>query len=606
MKRKLINWDVFTKIQEDSLTSAEFELAEAAPVLAKALNISEMNLHCFGHDNVVYETQDGEYVHANYAVDKTSISFENIEQLVLNEESEVIHGKKLISDLVEAILEDKNELAEQIFSDYISLPIYKRNVMEMKKWRTAPVRDSEGKPTGKYKKVKWETHPKHSEPTSDTMKRMVGKKKSQKKLSSSTKKLLSARRARIRRTISDWVNLSNDVTRFVDYKTYGPTLNEAEVYHDEKGNVVAVRFPNSDLRNEAKLLSFDWKTCKTDVEVLRSSAKMLSENMEFCRAINDLKVHNNISDNNALQETLEMIVSKWPTVLYLTQNELSETVKVALETTNAKNFDDQTCDFMAEGILRTAHNCFVDRVSKVLSLAGVSVDETVEDKYDAFKKAVDVYYPTLDESNTLEMQVYVDLYEALRQVWQIANEDNMLEVKSEVSSYLNELADVIEQKAKPTLQLAQEAAEWLQAFAETNLESQEWNPSNDVHITLSGDHPAMSDKAKKGYSPASDGSGDWGDPAPASDGKNYKGGEADKMRNNSWGNIGGGDTYPSLNNPYVPKSGTPTINGEKDIDSDSNQLAHVGGNDTWPSLQNPYVPKSVTPKASNDNLVVDK
>ena len=40
----------------------------------------------------------------------------------------------------------------------------------------------------------------------------------------------------------------------------------------------------------------------------------------------------------------------------------------------------------------------------------------------------------------------------------------------------------------------------------------------------------------------------------------------------------------------------PKIVGEKDVDSDSDQLAHWGDNDTWPNLQNPYSKASVTPK----------
>jgi hypothetical protein len=63
----------------------------------------------------------------------------------------------------------------------------------------------------------------------------------------------------------------------------------------------------------------------------------------------------------------------------------------------------------------------------------------------------------------------------------------------------------------------------------------------------------------------------------------------------------------------VPKTfGDYKIKGEKNIDSDSGLLGHEGGSDTWPSLQNPYVPSAETPKSYQMNhgkeadLVVNK
>jgi hypothetical protein len=96
-----------------------------------------------------------------------------------------------------------------------------------------------------------------------------------------------------------------------------------------------------------------------------------------------------------------------------------------------------------------------------------------------------------------------------------------------------------------------------------------------------------------------------------SDGKSYKGGEADIMRNKAWGNKGGKGVYPDLNNPYTPKPfGDYTMKGEPGTDKNSDGgLAQDQGSDTWPNLSNPYLPKGETPqsyKAKSDNLVVDK
>ena len=136
--------------------------------------------------------------------------------------------------------------------------------------------------------------------------------------------------------------------------------------------------PTLQKRNEAKVLSFDWKTLDTKVKVLRNAMKKLAENQNFIKAMVDLKRYNNISDNESLHETLEAIVTAWPDVLYVTEEELASQIATALETANVSNYDDNTCQFMAEAILRTAHHAYTDRVRKIASLARVQNDITSE------------------------------------------------------------------------------------------------------------------------------------------------------------------------------------------------------------------------------------
>ena len=66
------------------------------------------------------------------------------------------------------------------------------------------------------------------------------------------------------------------------------------------------------------------------------------------------------------------------------------------------------------------------------------------------------------------------------------------------------------------------------------------------------------------------------------------------MRHDSWGQEGGGDVFPKLKNPYVPKPyGDWTMKGEKGVDKNATGQHHATWqtSDTWPDLQNPYVPK---------------
>jgi hypothetical protein len=185
------------------------------------------------------------------------------------------------------------------------------------------------------------------------------------------------------------------------------------------------------------------------------------------------------------------------------------------------------------------------------------------------------------------MQVFVDLYEALRNVYEIATEEQDNEVAVETATHLDGLLSIIRQESEPSLDVASEAADWLYDVVETNLEGMDWNVEEPV-VSATGDHPAVRQNAKKSYSPASDFSGYDKEVQMTSDGK-VSDEAAAELANDGPSNEGGEDVYPNLNNPYILKSGDCKIVGEKDVDSDSDQLAHVGGQDAWPNLQNPYV-----------------
>jgi len=630
MKRKLISYDVFESIQNNSLSNAEHELLEVEPILSKTLETEGLSLVCYGPESVVYESTNGGYIHANYRITESYIEFDNIEELVIDEETEVAHSKDVLNQMLEAILDGNDAKANEMFDLYISQGFFKRNISEGFEI-SASATTGHGRKSafrgrtragGKAAAMKAaRTRKLHARSISPAMKTRMDalRKKEADKLGgkhSTTGKGQRHVRTTLRfkspsskrKNMKEWNELVENVFNYVEYKEFGPILRENVLAHDDKGNVTAIRVPNIKLRNEAKLLSFNWDTMDTDVKVLRGGAKQLAENQEFCKAIANLKRSNALSDTEKLQESLEDVVSRWSNLLYLTQTELATVVAEALHAVGATNYDDQTCEFIAEALLVTAHDSYVDRVSKIMGLAGTKVDEATEDAYAAFKQTVDNFYPTLDETAAHEMQVYVDLYESLRSIYDMSEDNEFL--RAETTNHLNELAAIIEQAVQPSLDVAIAAAEWLSHLVETNLDSEKWDVSNTVHTTVSGDHPRMAQNAQQGYTPSSDFSGNWGDSAPVSDGSSYRNKLSGEMRSNSWGNIGGEGVYPSLDNPYIPKPfGDYKIKGEKNIDGDSDQLAHWGSQDTWPAMQNPYVPKGVTPqsyKMKETDLVVDK
>ena len=590
MKRKLIEFDVFERIKKDSLSTAERELNESTPYLAKTLGLDELKVDCFGAEDVIFESVDGTFIHASYKINSNFVEFDNVEQLVITEESEKVKSREVLSRMLDCVIESKDQEANELFGEWVGLPSSKRIFNEVRQRRKVPIRKN-GKLTGKYKIAWWNAGtPHHRQKSSAVRARTKGKIKAQKLRGAGKKKSFAANRKRLNlgHMVKEWYVISENVIDYVNYCQFGPIAKESHANHDEKGNVVSIKIPTSKLRNEAKIIQLNWKTMNTDVVIKRGQAKKLHENEKFAKEMAEIKRQNALSDEKALEESLQNASTNWPDVLYLTQDELSAQVKLALESVNATNYDDSTCEFIAEGILRTAHETFVDRVAKILRLAGSKVNENANDKYAEFSKIVENYYKKLDGSTTLEMQAFVDLYEALRNVYEVAVEEENKEMAVETASHLDDLLSIIKQESVPSLEIAAEAASWLYDVVEANLEGMDWNVGEPV-VSATGEHPMVQQNAKKSYAPASDLGSDFDDAHMTSDGKETKGSAAKELANDGPSNEGGDGVYPDLNNPYLLNNMEYKIKGEKDVDSDSNQLAHVGGTDTWPNLQNPYV-----------------
>lgn len=626
MRRKLIRYDAFEQLQTESISNVAVNLKEAEDVLSKILDVDGLELVSFGADNAIYETSEGTFVHTNYRTDNGDVVFENIEELVIDEESERQESRKILSNMVEALIEDHADQAQGLLQSYLELPANRRTMSEGLKKRVrerretvkGPDGNSKKVPTGEFEVAYERTTPRKPQQPSVVARRKKGKEMAGRKRSASEEARRARKRAQVgtrlgRKQMSEMVRLVRNVEGYLDHKLMGPAINEAKVQHDSKGNVMGVRVPGNEKMHKM-MLQFNWNTAPTwrDVTVMRMSAKNLNENQEFVKAVANLKRQVNLSDDDAMSESIEGILSNWPEVLFLTSEEMATTVAEALQMANISNYDDELCAFMAEGILKNAHNTFVDQVNTIMSMAGQ--EECNEcDAYEAFSTTTESFYPHIDESNRAEMQVYVDLYNALREIHEAAYEQDNADLTEMVGEQLKDLQAVVTGQLEPNTDIVSEAFELLSMIVETNIETKNWDVSNTPHTTVSGDHPRMGQIATHPYSPSSDFSGDWGDVAPVSDGKNYRGGAASReMRSMAWGNVGGDEVFPTLNNPYVPNPyGDYTMRGEMGADKDYQSHGMWSSKNTWPNLQNPYSPDAETSSyktnhGKDPDLVVDQ
>ena len=586
MKRKLISFDAFKKIEESSLINAQNELIEAEEVLAKAFGVDELKLFTFGESDVTYQEPDGSFVHASYKLDKDQLILENLEQLVIEQESEKKAARQTLVNLVDSLLENNNAKANQLFETYFSLPFVRRELLVSEEFKISVSKPSGNSPL-KGKKQNPSTVQKRINSRKKTLSRLSKSEKEvlKKKREEASKQLGGAPNSRRRvyarkikpSTMKEWAKLCENVFGYLDYKEFGPILSESRIQSDEKGNITAISLPTIQKRNESKILTFNWKTLDHEVKVLRG------------------KRYNNISDNSGLEETLEAIVSRWPDVLYATESELASQIAKSLEMAHVTNYDDTTCQFMAEAILRTAHGAFTDRVNKINTLAGNKNDATGEESYEAFKVVVDEFYKKLDESDNADLRVFADLYNSLQEIHRIATETGDEMTRAEVSGYMQECANVLNREIEIDLNLAETIVNYLYELVEANVSGAEdnWEVKNTPHETINGDHPRMNWAAKVDDAVPSKYTGDWGNEAPSSDGKSYKNDQAEEMRNRSWGNISGGDIYPDLKNPYVPKPfGDYKMKEKSAVDDGENDWSRYQSDDTWPNLKNPLVKPS--------------
>ncbi len=642
MRRTLISYNAFDRIEKDSLSNAAFELAEAQFILGEVLEVEPVSLHCYDEENVLYETTDGNYLKATYEINNKEVKFDNIQEVVIDEASHTQARRELLSQMLDSVLDENDDKASQLFSNYLEMAAPKMAYMKGRKMKSS-IDKMKDNIKGNMKNVNeaeelWGkqrttgTVPKHiralrakrghrEHPAArieSKRQAKIGKAKTKRKRETSAEFKMLKRQAKQRRAAGEehirvpastrfesWMTIARNVHEYADYLYIGPVLNETTVARDDRNNIVSVSIPTSQLRNEGKLLSLKWDTLKVDVKVLREQAMRLGMSEDFQTSVAAIKRHNNLVDNEQLEDAIGGLVAQFPQVLYLTQNELAKVVGESLARHGTTNYDDQTCGFIAEGILRVAFESYPERVNRLASLSGARSVVEGEDAYEVFQNAVEGFYQELDEKMAVEMQVFSDLYDVLTEVRRAALESDADTIRSEASHYIEQLESVLNGDTAPTIDLAEEVADFVSIIVETNLSTRNWDVPKRPYRTTVGEHPDMIKKAHQPYSPAGDGGADaYPGKLSVTDGKKWHAG--DDMSKHAWGNVGGKDVYPSVQNPYVPKAGDWTLKYEPGVDKTSNDASgQWGSKDTWPALQNPYVPQAVRKHVSDPNRVDD-
>lgn len=584
MKRKLIDYDVFKQIERKFLQTAEKELSEATDAIAAALGKDNMALFGITENEATFATDQGTLVHATYIVDDTKLLLENIEELVVDETSQINEGKSILDKMVDSILDDNKNAASDLFSSYFSLPYIRVNLQE------GVINEAKKHGKGKMppqllayfkKKAAKKSHGKKDDKREELMKKH------------SSKKMMNLSKKATAKMVKEWASVSKNVLDYVDFRTFGaPTLSET--VKDKLGNVVAIAIPRSQIKNEAKMLSFNWKTLNTNVMHQRDLMKMLAHNAHWGLACKDMKKCNAMSDASKLQETIENVVAAFPSVIYLTEGEIAKLISDTLVKEGVKNFDDDSCSFLAEGVLRTCYENYKDKVNQIFKLA----DMFESDSYEGFKRASEVMIEKLDEVANTEKMAFEDTYKALNSLAGLAEHFGDASIKHEIAGFMGDIENALTGKKAFDLDVLEEAAAMLKAAANLPM-SGDWHVSDKVGHTVTGDVEAIAKYAKIDGTPGKYAS----TRSPfVSDGKSYDKQGVEDLKQ-GYLTQDGNDVYPNVKNPYVPKAGDFKIHGEKAIESDSDVLGHDDGPDTWDKLKNPYIPANGMTLANSFKLL---
>jgi hypothetical protein len=267
-------------------------------------------------------------------------------------------------------------------------------------------------------------------------------------------------------------------------------------------------------------------------------------------------------------------------LLFLTEAELATKIKETLTNSGASNFDDSTCEFLAEGILRTAHRAYTDNVTKITSVVGAM---TESNDYNHFSKVAEKVLTSVDNNTKLETQVFSDLYRGLSEDYRAAERIGDEATKAETASLLSDVELVLNGEEKDTIRVAEEAALYIQTVTEAalNLDGMTWHVAS-PHESETGDNPAIHGYADVDAVPGKH-TGKFKS-SPFSDGKTVRTGTEDHYTS-----MKGKDLFPNMENPYAPKPGDFKMHGEKAIEDDK-EYTKYSGSDVFPALKNPYIP----------------
>jgi len=405
METKIIEQDLFEEIQKRSFANVEKELVSAGEVLSQLAG-KELTIRSVNEDYVVYQPVDNPNVilKATYSLtENDTINLKNFEKLIIDESSIVKARHGILRGIVESLYNDDTDTASEIWN--------KINISEMVKSKT---KKSEKKPNNK-------------------------------KSCSSEDEIL---------------NLKSVDDALEEYASVLPNYNEvkrhllealketAEIVCNQQTGIFKIKFKNvisendSDCEKEIDEIEIDTnnkkelkgkiseKSKKHRDKVKKERVKLAKkeDDKEFEDEIVDIKRKNNEKDEEGLSETLVDVISKNPSIIYASKNELKEMISRILVKKNEKNWDEELCEDIAYGLKKLAHNTYTDQAYDIVKYSATDEvwgleEEVSDDDFEAFEQVSERYFEDIYKKSEKQYNVLEHLSEMLAKTASILEND---------------------------------------------------------------------------------------------------------------------------------------------------------------------------------------
>lgn len=436
METKIIEQDVFEEIQKKSFANVEQELVSAGKVLSQLAG-KELTIRSVNEDYVVYQPVGSSNIllKATYSLtENDTIKLKNFEKLVIDESSVVKARHGILRGIVEALYNDDTDTASEVWN--------KINISEMVKSKAQKPGNAPGNAgIGNA-----------DEEGQDRKGKVRSGRKIDGKYGSNTS------------SEDELLDLKAVDDALEEYAGVLPNYNEvkrhlleaikqvAETVCDQQTGIFKIKFrdvisENKDEDDECDEKEID--EIEIDTDKKKKSKKKISEKSKkhrnkvkkerkkiadkendesFEDEIVDIKRKNNEKDEKGLSETLVDIISKNPSIIYVSKNELKEMVSRILGKRNEKNWDNELCEDIAYGLKKLAHNTYTDQAYDIVKYAATDEvwgleEEVSDDDFEAFEQVSERYFDDVYKQSEKQYNVLEHLSEMLAKTATILEAD---------------------------------------------------------------------------------------------------------------------------------------------------------------------------------------
>ncbi|MFW5871685.1 MAG: hypothetical protein ACOCUT_01125, partial [bacterium] len=203
-----------------------------------------------------------------------------------------------------------------------------------------------------------------------------------------------------------------------DFEDEDDNDDDVSIDMDDEKEIDELELDLKDKKNDKKKTSEKAKKHESKVKKYREKFAKKEKDDEFSESIVKIKRSNNAQDEESLIEALTDVVSSNPSIIYVSKNELSGLIERVLESKEEKNWDKELCENIASGLKKLAQNTYAEQAYDIIKYAAIdeAVDmeeEVPDDDFEAFEVVSEKYFTNIYERAEKQYKALMHLAEML-------------------------------------------------------------------------------------------------------------------------------------------------------------------------------------------------